>query len=65
MDTNRRNDPNKQINYSLLKKKGVKIFLNSNVDKIIVKSNKATGVISNGKSLHLIILFLIWIYFYL
>ena len=34
---------------SLLKKKGVKIFLNSNVDKIIVKSNKATGVISNGK----------------
>ena len=34
---------------SLLKRKGVKIYLNSHVDKIIVKRNKATGILSNGK----------------
>ena len=34
---------------SLLKRKGVKIYLNSHVDKIIVKRNKVTGILSNGK----------------
>ena len=33
----------------LLKKKGAKIYLNSNVDEIITKGNKAIGVLSNGK----------------
>ena len=33
----------------LLKKNGVKIYLNSNVDEIITKGNRTTGVFSEGK----------------
>ena len=35
---------------NLIKSKGAKIYLNSNVDEIIVEDNQARGVVLNGKT---------------